>query len=93
LSAENQLRRLTVTIVNATPGVFVFGNMGSVPATLDIRFKVTENDKVLLEESKHCHTNLAGFLGLQPSACNKLERCASNHGEYISERVYRKLYR
>ena len=92
LSNEHQDRKFVVEIENATPGIFVFGNFGSVPATLDIKYRVTSGDKVLLEESRHCETNLAGVLGLQPSACNKLERCARNLGAALSERISRVLY-
>jgi hypothetical protein len=93
LSTTAQLRKLSVTIIDATPGVFVFGNFGSVPATLDIKFSVSEGDKILLEETKHCKTNLAGFMGLQPSACNKIEKCAQSQGTYVAERISRILYK
>ena len=87
LSSESQRRTLTLEIMGATPGIFIFGNFGSVPATLDVGYKLTEGDKTLLEGIEHCETKLAGFLGLQPSACNKLEKCARHLGELISERV------
>ena len=93
LTSSASPRELSVEILNATPGVFVFGNLGSQPATLSVQFKVTEGESVLISETKNCRTNLAGFLGLQPSACNKLEKCARSNGEYISERTYRILYR
>ncbi len=77
-------RKLDVEITNATPGIFVFGNFGSVPATLNILFKVTEGNQVILEKRKNCATNMAGFMGLQATACNKLNRCVENQAEYIA---------
>lgn len=93
LSLNESARRLTIEVTNSTPGIIVFGNMGSVPATLDVRFKVIENGKVLHEQNRRCKTNLAGFMGLQPSACNKIEKCAVSQGRYISERISRILYK
>ncbi|WP_101758472.1 hypothetical protein [Oceanicoccus sp. KOV_DT_Chl] len=93
ISQSTYKRELIVEIIGATPGIFVFGNTGGVPATLDVSFKLIEGDDVIYEQDRHCQTKLAGFLGLQPSACNKLEKCARNQGEYISERLYRKLYK
>jgi len=93
ISSKVSSRVLTVEVVNATPGIFVFGNFGSIPATLDIKFKVTEDGNVIHEQSRRCKTNLAGFLGLQPSACNKIEKCGVNQGHYISERIFRLMYR
>lgn len=92
ISAAIQERQLSVQIINATPGLFIFGNMGSIPATLDVKITVTEGKQVLLEEIKSCYTNLAGFMGLQPSACNKLEKCARKHGKYIAQRIAHTLY-
>ena len=80
-------RKLSVEIASATPGVFVFGNFGSVPAVLNVFFKVTEGDKVILEKRHECTTKLAGFMGLQPSACNKLNKCAENQAEFIARRL------
>ena len=93
LTNSESPRVLSVEILNATPGVAAFGNLGSEPATLTVQFEVKEGDAVLISESKKCRTNLAGFLGLQPSACNKLEKCARSNGEYISERTFRVLYK
>lgn len=81
-SAENT-KKLTVEILSATPGIAVFGNLGSVPAELSIKFQVTEGDKVVREKFKDCSTNLAGFMGLQPTACNKLNKCAESMAEFV----------
>lgn len=85
-------RRIDIEVVNVRSGIIGFGSIGGSPASIDIRFTVTENGNVLLQQSKLCRTNLAGFLGLQPSACNKIEKCALIQGEYVSERVYRLMY-
>lgn len=89
---EGSQRTLTVEIVNAFPGVFVFGNLGSVPAELGVEFKVFDGSEIILEKYRSCSTNLAGFMGLQPSACNKLEKCAVNQGKYIAKYIKRSLY-
>jgi len=93
LTVQAAPRELSVEIVYATPGTIGLGNFLSQPATLDISFKVTEGDEVLHEQNRHCKTSLAGFMGLQPSACNKIEKCARSLGEYVSERTSRILYR
>ncbi len=85
-------RELTVEIVEATPGFFMIGPVGGIPATLEIKFKVVEGDRVLLEENKNCQTKRGGFLGLDSSACNKLEKCGLSSGVYVSERTRRMLY-
>lgn len=77
-------RRLTAEILSATPGVAVFGNLGSVPAELGIKFTVTDANGAVIEKYKECRTNLAGFLGLQPTACNKLNKCAESMAEFIA---------
>ena len=92
LTDKASSRTLSVKILHATPGTIRFGNFLSEPATLGIEFKVTEGEEVIIIESKSCSTNLAGFMGLQPSACNKLEKCGRSNGEYISERISRRLY-
>lgn len=82
-------RTLSVKIATATPSIFVFGN-ASVPAVLNVTFEVREGDKVIIEKRKQCSTNLAGFMGLQPSACNKLNKCAENQAEFIA-RILEKI--
>jgi hypothetical protein len=82
-------RTLSVKIATATPGIFVFGN-ASVPAVLNVTFEVREGDKVIIEKRRQCSTNLAGFMGLQPSACNKLNKCAENQAEFIA-RILEKI--
>lgn len=89
---SNSDRILKIEIVDAYPGLFVFGNFGSVPAELNVEFKVYEGGEVILEKYRRCATNLAGFMGLQPSACNKLEKCAKNQGKYIVKYLMRSLY-
>ena len=84
LTQTENKRRLSVEIARATPGAFVFGNMGSIPAVLNVNFKVTEGEKVILEKRKNCSTKLAGFMGLAPSACNKLNKCAEIQAEFIA---------
>lgn len=82
-------RKLSVEIIEATPGIFVFGNFGSVPAVLTVNFKVTEGKEVVLQRMKTCSTKLAGFMGLQPSACNKLNKCAENQAEFLARTLKR----
>lgn len=84
--AANQ-RKLTAEILSATPGVAVFGNLGSVPAELSIKFTVTDANGAATEKYKECKTNLAGFMGLQPTACNKLNKCAESMAEFIARNL------
>lgn len=83
---------LSVEIVQADSGLNVFGATGSVPATSTAVFRIHKNDELILEEFRNCQTKFAGFMGLAPSACNKLDRCAINQGAFIVNTIKSALY-
>ena len=87
LANTKGLKELRVEIASADPGITVFGNLGTVPATSNVRFTLWEDNKLFMENHKECSTKLAGFMGLQSFACDRLHECADRQAEYIARTI------
>jgi|GEM_PF-6700402 len=74
---------LVMEIAEATPGAFGVAGIGKVPATLKVTFQLVQNGEVLLRNTKDCHTKTGGFMGMNVTACSRLEHCADSTALFV----------
>ncbi|MCK7580851.1 MAG: hypothetical protein MZV65_37990 [Chromatiales bacterium] len=89
---KGKVRRLSAEISHATPGVYAFIHWHTKPAILTVHYKLTEDDRVILDTHRSCSSRKAGILGLDGRACVKLNECVEEQGDYIGKWIKKKLY-